>query len=279
MTPYEWMSGLLDVIGSGVANSNTESGRRLRQCPAHLDRTPSMSVRPGVGGRVHLHCFVCDGQAILTALRCSWDRLTVAPRISPAEYAAMVGLRINFPPVVASTSAGDMRGWKLEAVHDYGDARLFRHRAPGGQKRLSWESRTPGGGWVPGFFGGVTTTSLPLYRQAEVQMAVAAGEPVLLVESESSVDALRGWYATTWAGGAAAVNIGRIAQVLGGYPNTIVIPDNDPAGLACLARLHAAGLAPHVLMPGADEDARDLHSRLGPAGFDHAIRHLVRAVA
>ncbi|MFF0469344.1 hypothetical protein ACFYPX_18170 [Micromonospora zamorensis] len=279
MNAHEWFMGLLDAVGSGTANPHTESGRRQRQCPAHADSGPSLSVRPGPDGSVRITCFTgCTRDAILAALRCSRSRLAKAAPVPPAQYAEMVGLRLAFPPVEHKRNGPpSARGFRLEAVHDYGQAVLERWRS-GQHKELVWETVRPDGSRVPGLFG-VSIADLPLYRQAEVQMAIAVGEPILLVESESSVDALRGWYSTTWAGGAPAVNIGRLAEVLGRYPNTIVVPDNDPAGLACLARLHAAGLAPHVLMPGADEDARDLYSRLGPAGFDHAIRHLVRAVA
>ncbi|MFG1847800.1 toprim domain-containing protein [Micromonospora carbonacea] len=275
MTAYEWFMGLLDAIGSGAANTHTEAGRRQRQCPAHADSGPSMSVRPGPDGTVRITCFTgCTRDQILAALRCSRSRLAKAAPVPPAQYAEMVGLRIDFPAVEHKRNGPPAaRGFRLEAVHNYGRAVLERWRS-GQHKELVWETVKPNGARVPGLFG-VTLDDLPLYRETEVQMAVAVGEPVLLVESESSVDALRGWYATTWAGGASAVNIGRIAQVLGGYPNTIVIPDNDRAGLACLARLNAAGLAPHVLMPGADEDARDLHRRLGPAGFEQAVHRLL----
>lgn len=277
ITAYDWLTGLLDVIGSGVANTNTEAGRRLRQCPAHIDRSPSMSIRPGVNGRAHLQCFTgCDGRQILAALRCSWDRLTVAPRVSPADYARMTGLRIDFPPVeVKRHTSPSQRGFRLEAIHDYGRAVLERWRS-GQHKELRWETVQPNGARVPGLFG-VTLADLPLYREQEVRQGIALGEPILLVESESSVDALRGWHATTWAGGAPAINLARIGAVLGGYPNTVVIPDNDPAGQRCHARLTAAGLAPHTLWPAEGHDARDLYQQLGAAGFADAVRRSMAA--
>ncbi|MFI6270716.1 hypothetical protein [Micromonospora zamorensis] len=267
MNAHDWIQQLLDIAGSKPV------GGKIRQCPAHRDRSPSLSVRPGPDGSVRVTCFTgCTRDAILGALHCSRSRLAVAPRVSPAEYAAMVGVSVEFPPVqLVRSGSPSSRGFRLEAVHDYGPAVLERWRS-GQAKELLWETRRADGSRVPGLFG-ITVADLPLYREPEVQMAVAVGEPVLLVESESSVDALRGWYSTTWAGGAPAVNIGRIAQVLGNYPNTVVIPDNDPAGLTCLARLHAAGLAPHVVMPDPGEDARDLYRRLGTAGFEQTIHN------
>ena len=39
------------------------------QCPAHEDRTPSLSVREGSDGRALVHCFAgCETQEILRAL-------------------------------------------------------------------------------------------------------------------------------------------------------------------------------------------------------------------
>jgi hypothetical protein len=278
-TAYEWMAGLLDVIGSGVANTHTEAGRRLRQCPAHVDRSPSLSIRPGPGGSVRLNCFTGCGQAaILAALRCSRARLAVAPRVSPADYARMTRLWIDFPPVeVKRHGHPGQRGFRLEAVHNYGPAALERWRS-GTHKELLWETCRPDGSRIPGLFG-VTLADLPLYREAEVRQGIALGEPVLLVESESSVDALRGWHATTWAGGAPAINVARIGAVLGGYPHTVVIPDNDPAGRRWHARLTAAGLAPHTLWPADGCDARDLYRHLGPDGFTRAVQNAMRTMA
>ena len=119
-----------------------------------------------------------------------------------------------------------------------------------------------------------TLATLPLYRETEIVAAVALGETVLLVESESTCDALRGWYAATWAGGASTPQIDTIRGVLGGYPNVVVIGDNDPAGHECAPKLKAPGLAPHVVFSPVDgEDARDLYARLGPAGFTNLINN------
>jgi hypothetical protein len=55
----------------------------------------------------------------------------------------------------------------------------------------------------------------------------------------------------------------------------IVIPDNDPAGLACLASLKAAGLAHRVLLPAPGEDARELHRRVGADQFTTLLQETV----
>ena len=57
---------LLDRLS---AVRQTGTGRWLARCPAHEDRSPSLSVRELDDGRTLLHCFGgCDTQAVLEAL-------------------------------------------------------------------------------------------------------------------------------------------------------------------------------------------------------------------
>jgi hypothetical protein len=80
-----------------------------------------------------------------------------------------------------------------------------------------------------------------------------------------------GWYATTWAGGAADPPVARIRGLLGDYHRALLVPDNDDAGRQCAEKLTAGSAVPHVLMGHLDEDARDLLARLGPVAFRTAI--------
>ncbi|BCJ65137.1 hypothetical protein [Polymorphospora rubra] len=269
-TAHEWFSGLLDVAGS------QPRGAALRQCPAHSDRSPSLSVRPGPEGSVRVKCFTgCTTEQILASVACSRTRLAKPAPIPPAAYAEQVRLALTFPEVVVREGSPASRGYRLEAVHDYGQAALFRWRSRSGDKELVWETRKESGALVPGLIG-VTLLDLPLYRESEVRMAMATGEPVLLVESESSVDALRGFYATTWAGGADAVNLRRLVDILVGYPNTVAIPDNDPAGRRWRDRAYAAGIAPFTVWPAEGADARDLWQQLGPTDFHRVVQNTLQ---
>lgn len=266
MTPVEWFVALLDAVGSGP------TGQRMRQCPAHRDSSPSLKIDPGDDGRVLLHCHGgCEWAAVLRALKLPAAYLRTPPPITPQVYASSFCPRIVFPPVEFGGGHPASRGLRLESIHDYGRARLLRYRHPvTGVKDVSWEAVNPKGEWVPGLLG-TPVRDLPLYRERDVAQAVAAGEPVVLVESESSVDALRGLYATTWAGGARAVPVERIGAALGGYARLVVVPDNDRPGLHALARLRRAGLAPGVLVGRPGEDARDVLARLGPEAFRGAV--------
>jgi hypothetical protein len=60
------------------------------RCPAHRDRSPSLSITGGEDGRVLLHCFAgCATDAILAALKLSRRDLFQGPPPSPAQLAAL----------------------------------------------------------------------------------------------------------------------------------------------------------------------------------------------
>jgi hypothetical protein len=272
----------LDVVGS------QPPGHGLRQCPAHEDRHPSLSLTQRPDGAARLRCFAgCQLEEILQALRCGRRQLYHPPAMPPARFARYAKLRPDFPPVALRRRHPAGRGYRLESVHTYDPAdgtrhrvqahRLLRWRLPStGGKELEWETRLHTGETISGL-AGTPQRHLPLYHERQVRVALSANEPVLVVESESSADALTGWCTTTWAGGAAQLNTTRLAQILRGYPHQLLIPDHDPAGLSCLHKMLNAGLGPAVLLGQAGEDARDLHQRHGPNRFTDLVEHLLRA--
>jgi hypothetical protein len=263
---YVWILGLLDVVGSGP-----KGDKHHRQCPAHHDAAPSLSVAAGDGGRVLLQCHAgCTVDEILSALHLGKRHLFTPSPLTPAEHVEVLGSFLEFPALRRSSGgrAGHRREMQLVAVHDYGDFQLLRYRHPTtGEKELSWERRDTRGVWIPGL-GGKSLAELPLYQERQVRMAVAASEAVIVVESESSVDALThaGAYATTWAGGASTPQLHRLVEVLD-HASVLVVPDRDPAGLRCgeivADALKAAGARVAVLIPDKEgEDARDLLNRM-----------------
>lgn len=265
------MHGLLDALGSGRAYATSD----MRQCPAHDDGRPSLHVSRGDDGRVLVRCFAsCDWRAIVTAIGVPARYLYSPPPVDPAEYAAafLADRMGKFREVKRSGGRGkggqDGQG-KLVGVHDYGSIhRVMRYRKGNGVKDMVWETKRDGV-WLPGLFG-VKTSELPIYFERDVVAAVALGDPVILCESESSCDQIireTGILATTWAGGANAVQVDALRKVLDGYSGVVVIPDNDAPGLAALDTLRAAGLAPARVMPAEGEDARDLLGRIGADKF------------
>lgn len=58
----------------------TGKNRWLAKCPAHDDRSPSLSLRETDDGRVLLHCFAgCDAEPILDALGLTFSDLYPEP--------------------------------------------------------------------------------------------------------------------------------------------------------------------------------------------------------
>jgi hypothetical protein len=102
------------------------------------------------------------------------------------------------------------------------------------------------------------------------------GEPVVLVESESSVDALKGWAATTWAGGAASVPVQRVVEVLGDGAGVVCVPDVDEVGLRCAEGLRATLPNMGVVAGLIGEDAKDLYQRIGREVFAARIGEVVQ---
>jgi hypothetical protein len=302
--PVEWVLGLLDAVGSQPL------GARRRQCPnpGHGgDTDPSLSITARETGGVKLHCFAgCPETDILTALGLGLRQLYQPPGVSPRRYAATARLNLAFPPMAVRHGHPAARGFRFETAHAYGPAagtgdritghRLLRWRLPTtGAKELEWETTLATGATAPGLMG-TPLRALPLYLEPDVRAATAlhhlpghTHQRVLVVESESTVDSLHAWNAklwasrapdeltswcaTTWAGGAHAVNTDRLASILGNHPHTVLMPDFDQPGLACLRTMLAAGLRPAVLLGQPEEDARDLYRRLGPQRFARAVDH------
>lgn len=272
---YAWVLGLLDEVGSGPPRHASQ-----RQCPAHHDETPSLSIAPGEHGRALLFCHAgCSLARILEALVIGPRHLFTPSALSPAQHARICRLRLDFPPIRQDGRVGRRGGrnrrMALEAVHFYGDHQLLRYRHPvTGDKSLAWEHLGSAGVWLSGL-GGTRLTDLPLYQERQVLMGVGADETIVVVESESSVDALTGAgiYATTWAGGAATPNTHRLAKV---GADVCVIADNDPPGLRCASRIQqeltASGVVVGLVVPDVpDSDARDL---LRATGRDALIERI-----
>ena len=278
-----WVAKLLIALGSALPEG--PSGKW--QCPAHARtgaHAPSLGVGVrddgGVGG-VWVHCHAgCTTTQVCHALGLTLDHLTRPPRLSAQAWIRTRRLQVGFPaPKV--TAHPRARGLRHEAFHSYGPRFcLERLRHPvTGEKAVEWHAVNPQGEWVPGLLG-TRIADLPLYRENDLAMAVGAGETVLVVESESSVDALNraGWYATTWAGGAGAPPCERLATLLAGHDQVVVIGDADGPGRACAAKLAETLPGAVVMFSERDgEDARDLLDRLGAAGLSARITAATQA--
>ena len=131
-------------------------GRWLARCPAHEDRSPSLSMA-GDEGRVLLRCHAgCDVAAIVGVLG-----LELADLFPPK-------------PVVTRYAIRNGSGSPV-AVHE-------RIDGPDG-KRMTWQRPNGGRG-----LGGIPVVSLPLYGTD--RLTSMADRKVVVVEGEKAADAL-----------------------------------------------------------------------------------------
>lgn len=277
-----WIEGVLTAMGS-----TRGPGRNGKwQCPAHArsgEHAPSLQVGIRDQGGVWFKCHAeCSTKEVCHALGTTLDQLRrPAPRVSPRRSIVCRGLEVGFP-APKTTGSPRSEGYRHERFHYYGRrVRLERLRHPvTGDKAMEWQRLNDKDEWVWGLPDDVREVDLPLYREHELAAATALGEIVLVVESESSADALTGWYATTWAGGAAAPPLERLAELLADHQQVVIIGDADDPGRRCAARI--AQVLPHasVLVSEREgEDARDLLTRLGPEGFTALVTGALAAAA
>jgi len=124
------------------------------------------------GNGAWLHCHAgCTVTAVLDALRLHPVHLRRPPRITPARYVELRGLRRDWPELKAGHGADPATaGYRHETWHYYGPRhRKERLRRPSDDtKTIRWESRNPHGEWVPGLLG-TREAELPLYREHAVR--------------------------------------------------------------------------------------------------------------
>jgi hypothetical protein len=227
MTPVERVRSALAAAGS------RRSGRDW-QCPAHQDRTPSLSVREGRDGTAVLRCHAgCQTQDVLAALGLDWPDLFPSGRNGKAE-------------LVAAYDYTDEQGRLLyQAVRYFPKA--FRRRRPDGRGRWTWN---------------LGDTRQVLYRLPRVLAAVEAGQPVYVVEGEKDVHAVEraGATATTIIGGVNGRWLPEFSRLLA-KTRVVVVADDDPPGrkraaatARAIARLDGQV---EVVKPAAGKDAAD----------------------
>lgn len=88
--PAQRGSCIEEVLGRLQGVYQTRPGKWVARCPAHDDKTPSLSIREAEDGRVLLYCWAgCPTERVLAALGLSWRDLfpesgTARPR-TPEE--------------------------------------------------------------------------------------------------------------------------------------------------------------------------------------------------
>jgi hypothetical protein len=263
VTDHASFARVIDELSARDCRPRVRGDHADARCPAHEDRSPSLSVDwrddPVKGGVVLVRCHAgCDFADVLAAAELVPADLYDTPPARPAARSAKLPARQNVKPRergsaqtrerkdVSAHAGGDLG--RVVARYTYTDAagavvgrvlryepKTFRPQRPAGR---GWKFGAPAGGF-------------PLYRLPEVAATVAAGGVVFVVEGEKDADAIAaaGATATTHAGGA------------------------DTAGGGSKWRdEHTAALAGARVVLVADRDGPDpKHPDRGYPGYRHAI--------
>jgi len=223
-----------NVLGRLEAVKRSGSGWRAR-CPAHEDRTPSLSIAEGADGRVLVKCMA----------GCELDDVTSALGMTTADLFADEG-KASKPEIVETYAYHDADGELLFEVVRY-SPKAFKQRRPDGN-----------GGWT----WSLGKTPRVLFRLPVVLAKAKAGGAVWVAEGER--DAL----ALTAAGCAATCNSGGAGKWRDSYSESLVgsevtiVADADEPG-----RKHAAAVRDSLARHGVS--CRVVEAAVGKDASDH----------
>jgi putative DNA primase/helicase len=206
-------------------------------CPAHEDRSPSLTIGIGDDGRVLVHCKAgCSFDAVLAALRLEPKDLfpesasASTSRRSPGRTADKP--KETFPSAEAAVAAWEkIRRAKLVGRWDYHDADgrhvfsevRFPPPRPGERKIYHQVALAADGTW----FHGLPPAPRAIYRLPAV---LAADGPVYVVEGCKAADSLvsLGLTATTSPCGALSPGKADWSPLRG--RRVVIVPDHDEPG-------------------------------------------------
>lgn len=233
-----------------VSRGSPESGEVMCRCPAHDDRTASLSVREGEGGKILVHCMAgCSTAAVVQAMGLKLADLFPEdsrkgqqphprkPQQKPAAAApaaaAQPKQKDTLGDLVKAYVYADEDGnplfevCRFEKIEDGERTKTFRqrHKDPSNPK-----AKRDGYVWN---LDGVRSV---IYRLPEVLQAIKTEKTVYVVEGEKDADTMAalGFCATTNPGGASKTGASKWlpehTKLLTGA-RVVILPDNDAAGL------------------------------------------------
>jgi hypothetical protein len=211
-------------------------------CPAHDDRSASLSVGEGQDGRALVTCHA----------NCSFEEIASAIGFAVADFFPPREKPVSFPPPRRVSPNGshehatardveepgeDRRNWPIVATYDYTDATgavVFQvlRKEPTiqleGKPKKTFVQRRHENGAVVWNLDGIAER--PLYRLPELTEDIALGRTILLVEGEKDAETARalGIPATAHAGGAKGWRDEYGKQLAGA--DVVILPDNDEPG-------------------------------------------------
>jgi putative DNA primase/helicase len=223
-------SGQIGELLGRLEGVQSKGNYWMARCPAHDDRTQSLSVSKGADGRVLVKCHAgCAFDAVVRSVGLEPQHL-FAPRADRAP-STNGHARANALTLVDQYTYTDTNGNPLFQTRRY-EPKTFRQFRRAGD-----------GSWIPGL-GEIEPVLFELPRVIE---AVALGQRVFITEGEK--DALnliqRGYTATTSPMGAGKWR-DSMALVFANASDVVILPDNDDTG-----RKHASLVANSLIAQGA----------------------------
>ena len=216
-------------------------------CPAHKDRSPSLSIGIGSNGQALIKCHKgCSLDSILSSLHLKTSDLFSEDGATKPRHSPSVKKRtfVTSEEALAAYGLGKPSAeWHYHAAEGELVGVVARWDALDGKKIRP--ASLSGGTWVLS----AMPAPRPLYRLPELLSGVGT---IYVAEGEKAAEALLsiGLTATTSASGAKAAAITDWSHVEG--HEVVVLPDNDAPGEAYatdVARLcHAAGAASVVIV-------------------------------
>lgn len=211
----------IETVLSKLGGVKTVSGGYSARCPAHDDKTASLSIKEGEDSRVLLYCHAgCETQAVISTLGLEMQDL--------------------FPP--SKKSKAKTKG-KVIATYDYRDKNgVVKYQVLRLDPKGDFPQRRPDpdkpGKWIYNLKG----VQPLLYKLPELIAAVAKGRKIIICEGEKDVLTLtaQGITATCNSGGASKGKCKFPKEMVHYFKdaNVYIIPDMDEPG-----RKHAASVA------------------------------------
>lgn len=230
-----------------VAKGPSSSGEYLCRCPAHDDRTASLCVGTGSGGRILVKCQAgCDTRDVVKAMGLEMSDLYPEGSRPAPSGGRKASKPAPPPPQPANGPIRQRPLGKLTKIYPYTDesgAVLFEvcrfESEENGQRVKTFRQRhkDPANPKAKqdGYVWNITGVRTVIYRLPEVLAAIREGRTVYLVEGEKDADTLAaaGFAATTNPGGASKSGASKWlpehTKLLTGA-HVVILPDNDAAG-------------------------------------------------
>ena len=253
------MSAMVERVLENLEGVKRNGAGWMARCPAHQDKTASLSIGEGDDGRILLKCMAgCETERVVELL--GYTMADLMPEKANGNGRGKLG------EIVATYPYTDEDLNLLYEVCRF-SPKDFRQRRPDGKGGWTWST------------SGVQRV---LFHLPRVAAEVKAGKQVIVVEGERDVESLAklGVVATCNASGAGKWCDAYSKQLVGAKL-VAILPDNDKAGQdharAVAASLKHAGVE-HVVveLPGLPEKG-DVSDWLAAGGTKGQLEELIVA--